>query len=53
LVDEEQTAGYKTVTWNAIGMASGIYFYRIQADKFTQTRKMILLRQSITFKLER
>lgn len=44
LVDGKQTPGYKAVTWNAKGMASGIYFYRLQAGEFTTTKKMILLK---------
>jgi len=40
----EQNAGNYEVTWNASGMASGIYFYRLQAGNFVQTRKMVLLK---------
>jgi parallel beta-helix repeat protein len=36
--------GIITVTWNADELASGIYFYRLRADKFTATRKMVLLK---------
>jgi hypothetical protein len=44
LVNQRQEAGYHTVTWDASGMASGIYFYRLQAGDFVQTRKMVLIR---------
>ena len=44
LVNGHQTAGYHSVTFNALSLASGMYFYRIQADNFNQTRKMILLK---------
>ncbi len=44
LVDEEQTAGYHKITWDASNMASGIYFYRLQAGDFVLTRKMVLLK---------
>ena len=44
LADEVQPAGYHKVTWNAVNMASGIYFYRLQAGDFVQTRKMVLLK---------
>ena len=44
LVENEQPAGYHQITWKATNVASGMYFYRIQAGKFVQTRKMILLR---------
>jgi hypothetical protein len=44
LVDQFQDAGYKSVEWDAAGFASGMYFYRIISPKFTQTKKMLLLR---------
>ncbi|MCH8012881.1 MAG: T9SS type A sorting domain-containing protein [Candidatus Marinimicrobia bacterium] len=44
LVESEQPAGYHQITWNATNVASGMYFYRLQAGDFVQTRKMILLR---------
>jgi hypothetical protein len=44
LVDDDRTAGYHQVTWNASGYASGIYFYRISADDFDESRKMIMLK---------
>ncbi len=44
LVDGKQKAGYKSVRWDAGDFSSGIYFYRLQAGKFVQTRKMVLLR---------
>jgi hypothetical protein len=48
LVDESQPAGRKTVGWNGASdagkrVASGIYFYRMTAPGFTETRKMVLL----------
>ena len=43
LVDEEKEAGVYQVHWNA-GVPSGVYFYRIQAGEFVETRKMLLLR---------
>jgi len=42
LVDGMQEAGYKSVKLNTIGLASGIYFYRLTAGNFTDTKKMIL-----------
>ena len=37
-------AGRHKVEWNAALLASGLYFYRIEAGEFVQTRKLILLR---------
>jgi alpha-glucosidase (family GH31 glycosyl hydrolase) len=44
LVNEVKPAGRYEVVFNAVGLPSGVYFYRIQAGTFTNTRKMILLR---------
>jgi uncharacterized lipoprotein YddW (UPF0748 family) len=44
LVNEIHTAGKYTVEWNATNVPSGIYFYRLSSDRFTQTKKMVLLK---------
>jgi len=44
LVDGEQPAGVHTVTFDSGGLASGIYFYRLQTAGFTRTRKMLILK---------
>jgi hypothetical protein len=44
LVDERQDAGLYEVQLNASGLASGVYFYHLQAGNFNQTRKLLLLR---------
>ena len=44
LVKEKQPAGAYKVTFNAHGLAGGVYFYRLQAGKFTAIKKMILMR---------
>ncbi len=44
LVDEEKDAGYHEVSLNSRELSSGIYFYRISANGFVQTRKLALLR---------
>jgi hypothetical protein len=44
LVDREMEAGTQTVTWNAGAYSSGVYFYRLTTDKFTDTKKMLLLK---------
>ena len=44
LVNKRQQAGTHTVTFNAQGLSSGVYFYQLKANGSTQIRKMILLR---------
>lgn len=49
LADEEMAAGMQRVSWdgrddNGSAAASGVYFYRISANNFTDTKKMTLLK---------
>lgn len=44
LVNEKQSAGTYEVNWNASTYPSGVYFYRLVTDGFTDTKKMILLK---------
>ena len=44
LVNQAQGAGVYVVRFNASQLASGIYFYRLQTDGFSQIRKMLLIR---------
>ena len=44
LVNEEQETGPHNINFNASTLPSGIYFYRLQAGSFLETRKMILLK---------
>ena len=44
LIDSELYPGYHSVTWNGENIASGIYFYRITAGEFVETKRMLLLR---------
>jgi hypothetical protein len=44
LVNEEQDKGFHKVDFNASNLPSGVYFYRIQAGSFVETKKMILLK---------
>lgn len=43
LVNEQRSPGYYQVQWNA-NVPSGIYFYRLQAGEFIDTKKAILLK---------
>jgi phosphatidylserine/phosphatidylglycerophosphate/cardiolipin synthase-like enzyme len=44
LVDQPQNAGRYRVELSVRGLASGAYFYRLQAGKVVQQRKMVLVR---------
>jgi len=44
LINRELEAGFHTVQFNGTGLASGVYVYRLQADNFVMTRKLVLLR---------
>ena len=44
LVNKELQAGIHKVAWNAQNVPSGIYFYKINVNSFSQTNKMILLK---------
>ena len=44
LVSEELSAGNHSRQWNADGLTSGVYFYRLQAGPFAETKKLVLLR---------
>lgn len=44
LKDEYMRAGVHTVEFNARGLASGVYFYRLTADDFVATKKMLLIK---------
>jgi len=44
LVDGDMEAGSHEVTWDASPYSSGIYFYRISAKNFTETKKMMMLK---------
>ncbi len=43
LVDGMEEPGYKLVRWDASGLVGGVYFYRLSATDFVQTRKLVLL----------
>jgi photosystem II stability/assembly factor-like uncharacterized protein len=44
LVNESQEAGYHEVKFDASRLASGVYFYRIEAGDFVKTKRLLLLR---------
>ena len=44
LVDGEVDAGYHVTQWDTRGVASGVYFYRMQADGVTLARKLSVVR---------
>ena len=44
LVSQELHAGTYRIQWDASGVTSGVYMYRLQAGSFAQTKKLILLR---------
>jgi hypothetical protein len=44
LVDANQDAGWHQVNLDASRLATGVYFYRIEAGDFRQTRKMMLMK---------
>jgi photosystem II stability/assembly factor-like uncharacterized protein len=43
IISEEIPAGYYTRKWNAADLSGGIYFYRLQAGSYSETKKLILL----------
>ena len=44
LVDDTRSAGRHTVSWNATGNASGVYFYRLETKDFSATKKMVYMK---------
>jgi hypothetical protein len=44
VVDKIESAGYKAVSFDASKLQSGIYFFRLTAGRFTETKKMLLLK---------
>ncbi|MCS5623849.1 MAG: hypothetical protein NZ735_07815, partial [Candidatus Marinimicrobia bacterium] len=51
LVNSQQNAGFKSIQWDATNnrgqpVSAGMYLYIIQAGEFTQTKKMLLVKET-------
>jgi len=44
LINTEKSAGNYSINFNTSGLASGIYFYKMQSGDFVETRKLVLLK---------
>ena len=44
LIDGTLPGGNYEFKWNAVEVSSGLYFYRLEAENFTQVKKMMLIR---------
>jgi hypothetical protein len=44
IVSEDLSAGDYSRQWTAVNISTGVYFYRLQAGSFTETKKLIILK---------
>jgi len=44
LVDGRQQAGYKSVCWDASGVSSGVYFYKLTAGDYSENKRMLFVK---------
>jgi hypothetical protein len=44
LVNSQKSAGLHTATFDASGLSSGVYLYKLTTPSFTQTKKMLLIK---------
>ncbi len=44
LVNEQLIPGTYEASWDATNFPSGVYFYRLQTESYTGTRKMVLMK---------
>lgn len=44
LVNEEKQMGYFEIDFDGSNLPSGVYFYRLQAGAFKETKKLILMK---------
>ena len=52
LLNEYKQTGTYEVSFNAIGLASGIYFYQLKAGELVQAKKMILLKWEVVYVIQ-
>jgi len=44
LINRKMEAGYHTVTWEALAVSSGVYFYKLTVGEISTTKRMMLLK---------
>jgi hypothetical protein len=44
LISEKLSLGNHTRQWSANGLSSGVYFYRLQAGSYIETKKLVLVK---------
>ena len=44
LIEKNLSAGNHQIEWNASGIATGVYFYRLHAGTFIQTKKLVVIK---------
>ncbi|MEO0293934.1 MAG: malectin domain-containing carbohydrate-binding protein [candidate division WOR-3 bacterium] len=44
ILDEKKEAGYHSITFSGANLPKGVYFYKIEANNFSQTKKLILIK---------
>jgi hypothetical protein len=44
LVNENMPSGNYSLTWNAAGLTSGVYFYRMESQNYVEVKKMIMMK---------
>jgi hypothetical protein len=44
LVNDRKQPGHYETAWNAASYASGVYFYRLSANGFVETKKLLLMK---------
>jgi len=47
LIEEPQNVGIHSLTFNATSLSSGVYFYKLTAGSFVETKKLILINEVI------